>query len=935
MTTPTPPSAAGGQLLGTNMLQGTIDRFAAAVNQLDGVIKSLGNTPTGFGRQASGGNGNTAQQAQAYGTFPSMSNPFAAGAPAGGTIKPILRYNNTTGTTQPTGAYQFSYAGGGANAGGAKNTPGGPMGGGNSGRMGPGAFGIPGTMAAAGKQFFGGVQSMGSGALPTQLALSAYVQQGMLNAPMGMSGNAAQGYLRSAAFGNGYTTMNAIANNAMDAAQGQALINSASGAFAGRNALGHVMTGGANVFGYTNPSLGYAGSAALSQQMYSPQMSMQMLMSGYGRTPLKMGGGNPMSSPGSMQALMSGIFGGKRSVSQQNFAGSMAAGRGIGWYDLQALGLSGQNLSSAVNTLGSYNRLSNAGYSNSAISGLFNGARNDNQTDINKLSRAGITQSDIQILKNNNAAKTGTQSNTMQGFQSGLGTSVGLLTKFNEGLSALLRGPLGEIAGWGGGMGAGKGLASTSGLGGLLSGATGMAGGAMGFVKSAVGLFGGAASPGAGRTSQSSPAKSTKSSSAGSISGSAKAAVSAAENEIGVPYVWGGEQPRTGNNAGGFDCSGLTQWAYKQAGVNLPRTSQLQWDALQNRSVPLNQVQEGDLIFSAGSGDGGTFSSPGHVAMMVSNNRLIQAPFTGADVEVIPYNPSAWQHAARPKGSLSGGSSANGSGSASSPGSGATMGGGGNFLSSTSESANLMAALGGSSGGGGGGGMGGLNGGTTSSANGTSTGSSGLTGSGTAGGSNEALAKQMAAKRGWTGSQWNAVKYVESREDASWSLTAKNPGSDAYGIAQFINGPSEYYQYGGNPNTASGQITGFFNYMQQRYHGPQGAAAHEKAFNWYGAGTSSARKGPMIVGDRGPEVMEAKGGERITPLGRASAALLSSTGAGGGGCTLNLTFSSGSIQVSGGASGSDVSSSGREIAREIGKHLESERVIQKIAAGVS
>jgi hypothetical protein len=73
---------------------------------------------------------------------------------------------------------------------------------------------------------------------------------------------------------------------------------------------------------------------------------------------------------------------------------------------------------------------------------------------------------------------------------------------------------------------------------------------------------------------------------------------------------------------------------------------------------------------------------------------------------------------------------------------------------------------------------------------------------------------------------------VEMRE-AGWNLNAKNPTSAAYGIAQFINGPSEYAQYGGNSTTAAGQITAFLNYVEQRYGTPEAAWAHEQEFGWY------------------------------------------------------------------------------------------------------
>lgn len=99
----------------------------------------------------------------------------------------------------------------------------------------------------------------------------------------------------------------------------------------------------------------------------------------------------------------------------------------------------------------------------------------------------------------------------------------------------------------------------------------------------------------------------------------------------------------------------------------------------------------------------------------------------------------------------------------------------------------------------------------------------------------EAALKSAAAQKGWTGAEWTALFNVEMRE-AGFSLTATNPSSGAYGMAQFINGPSEYYQYGGNPNTAAGQAVAMVNYIAQRYGDPIAAWNHELAFGWYDNG---------------------------------------------------------------------------------------------------
>ncbi|MGV9243925.1 NlpC/P60 family protein [Streptomyces sp. NPDC003710] len=100
----------------------------------------------------------------------------------------------------------------------------------------------------------------------------------------------------------------------------------------------------------------------------------------------------------------------------------------------------------------------------------------------------------------------------------------------------------------------------------------------------------------------------------------ASAAVAAARSALGRPYVWGASGP------GGFDCSGLMQWAYAQAGVGLPRTSQEQRYA--GHQVPLSQARPGDLVVYR--------SDASHVAMYVGDGQVIHAPHPGAAVRYDP-----------------------------------------------------------------------------------------------------------------------------------------------------------------------------------------------------------------------------------------------------------------------------------------------------------
>ncbi|MFI7497295.1 NlpC/P60 family protein [Streptomyces sp. NPDC049687] len=103
-------------------------------------------------------------------------------------------------------------------------------------------------------------------------------------------------------------------------------------------------------------------------------------------------------------------------------------------------------------------------------------------------------------------------------------------------------------------------------------------------------------------------------------SGRAAAALAAARSALGKPYIWGANGPS------GFDCSGLVQWSYAQAGVSLPRTSQAQAHA--GRPVPLSQAQPGDIVTYR--------SDASHVGMYAGNGQVIHAPYPGAPVRYDP-----------------------------------------------------------------------------------------------------------------------------------------------------------------------------------------------------------------------------------------------------------------------------------------------------------
>jgi cell wall-associated NlpC family hydrolase len=100
----------------------------------------------------------------------------------------------------------------------------------------------------------------------------------------------------------------------------------------------------------------------------------------------------------------------------------------------------------------------------------------------------------------------------------------------------------------------------------------------------------------------------------------------AAMSREGMPYVWGAAGPTS------FDCSGLVQWSFAQAGVVMPRVAADQ--ALAGPAVPVSQLQPGDLLFYHTDPTAPTYIS--HVAIYLGNGWMIQAPEPGENVEVVP-----------------------------------------------------------------------------------------------------------------------------------------------------------------------------------------------------------------------------------------------------------------------------------------------------------
>jgi len=115
-------------------------------------------------------------------------------------------------------------------------------------------------------------------------------------------------------------------------------------------------------------------------------------------------------------------------------------------------------------------------------------------------------------------------------------------------------------------------------------------------------------------------------------SGGARVAVQWAYKELGKPYQWGAAGPDS------FDCSGLTQYVWAKAGVYLDHYTGSQWN--EGRHVSQAELQPGDLVFFG--------SDLHHVGIYIGNGNMIEAPHTGADVRISPYDRPDYAGAVRP-----------------------------------------------------------------------------------------------------------------------------------------------------------------------------------------------------------------------------------------------------------------------------------------------
>ena len=111
----------------------------------------------------------------------------------------------------------------------------------------------------------------------------------------------------------------------------------------------------------------------------------------------------------------------------------------------------------------------------------------------------------------------------------------------------------------------------------------------------------------------------TSPSQSASGSGRAQQVVDAALGKVGSSYVWGTSGPNT------FDCSGFTSYAYRQVGINISRSSRLQWQSA-GRKVSKSELKPGDLVFY--------YSPVSHVGLYIGNGKIVDAANPRAGVRV-------------------------------------------------------------------------------------------------------------------------------------------------------------------------------------------------------------------------------------------------------------------------------------------------------------
>jgi len=111
-----------------------------------------------------------------------------------------------------------------------------------------------------------------------------------------------------------------------------------------------------------------------------------------------------------------------------------------------------------------------------------------------------------------------------------------------------------------------------------------------------------------------------------------------AKQKLGMNYVWGGES----DAEGGYDCSGLLWWAFKEAGISMPRVSMAQ--AERGKRVPISELKPGDLVAWENNP---RQAGADHIALYLGDGQILEAPRTGLKVRIRKLSSAELQNLSR------------------------------------------------------------------------------------------------------------------------------------------------------------------------------------------------------------------------------------------------------------------------------------------------
>ncbi|MGD6750336.1 C40 family peptidase [Streptomyces sp. BH105] len=622
--------------------------------------------------------------------------------------------------------------------------------------------------------------------------------------------------------------------------------------------------------------------AELYSSIYTPKASLAAQRLGYGRT---IGAKGKAMGIGTLaDNVMDRTFG-SSSISSKKFAKATASGQVLD-YNVDQLGEASGWDETTIDNLKEYMRGRNTLLQNSKMSSsqadklIADAAQTGSKGEAarKKLSKYGVSESLGQNRKDFEAQERQHDATMGDSFAHNLESATNAVQKFEGALNTILELPgIKQIVGAGGAWSEGtKGpvnkLKSMWDIGRKLM---------------PISIFGGASSSTSSKSTGDGDGKKKKATADHAASGNASQAIQSAIGQVGVPYVWGGEDP-----GHGFDCSGLTQWAYRQAGISLPRTSQQQMKV--GVDVDKQHIQAGDLLFP----------EPGHVMMAIGGGKLVEAPHTGLDVRVRSFTLGEIKEVRRVASSVGALSSYNTDTTQDqdSGGDSGSYAGAGTSISQEEVDA-LSAAMSG----GAGYTMGPQTSGTDTSANADGSSSAASAPSNPKG--NVALGKQLASKRGWAGKEWNAL-YQLWQHESGWRTNADNPSSDAFGIPQALPGSkmaSKGKDWKTNPAT---QIEWGLDYIADRPDYGKPSKAWElwqrRSPHWYASGAweipqdldARVHKGEMIIpAAKAETIRQALIKDSVNVISPGGAAASAAGGTASAGAGVSLSFAQGAIQI--------------------------------------